>query len=266
MKLAGPLLARLASLDLELSNLHARSRHLMGGLLSSILTDDELVRLSGRLYANVGLPRGLPERFEWEERWLHELLPPAPARILVGGAGYGRECLWLRERGYEVDAYDPNADGIAHLRARLPAEAVCLRASHEDLADAVLDGVANECRALVSRSPGAVLLGWGSLSHVLTPRWRARVLEACAALTEGPILASARVSAESRQAPRMQRVGEWLGKRLGGREPPPQLQYQPQHGFAATLSAAELEAAADALGRELRMDEGAGVSAIALLR
>src|SRR5262245_56525850 len=45
--------------------------------------------------------------FEWEERAICDFFPPAPARILVGAAGGGREPLALIEKGYSVVAFEP---------------------------------------------------------------------------------------------------------------------------------------------------------------
>src|SRR5204863_8381274 len=42
--------------------------------------------------------------FPWEERVVERFFPAPPARVLVGGAGSGREAFALVERGYEVTA------------------------------------------------------------------------------------------------------------------------------------------------------------------
>jgi len=64
-------------------------------------------------------------------------------------------------------------------------------ARYEGLTRAILDGELNDATPLCSRRYDAVLLGWGSLSHVLHPVERSRVLHACTLLApSGPILAS----------------------------------------------------------------------------
>src|SRR4051794_9728091 len=50
--------------------------------------------------------------FAWETAAIGRFFPPAPARLLIGGAGGGREAFALAERGYEVVAFEPAA-GLA---------------------------------------------------------------------------------------------------------------------------------------------------------
>jgi hypothetical protein len=102
----------------------------------------------------------------------------------------------------------------------------------------------------------AVLLGWGSLSHVLSPAHRALVLQALDRLCpEGPLLVSflPRSFGEGRAG----RLGRRLGSTLfgGGLEAP--LMMEPWFGFAAPLEWDELDALARALGRCLRVEEDA---------
>src|ERR671918_3043882 len=47
--------------------------------------------------------------YPWEEEAIDKYFPLAPSRILVGGAGAGREPLALAERGYQVTAFEPVA-------------------------------------------------------------------------------------------------------------------------------------------------------------
>src|SRR5512142_2340602 len=47
--------------------------------------------------------RGL---FGWEKEAIARFFPAAPARVLVGGAGGGREVFALAEMGYEVVAFE----------------------------------------------------------------------------------------------------------------------------------------------------------------
>jgi hypothetical protein len=114
--------------------------------------------------------------FPWEVEWFDALLPPPPARILVAGAGAGAEVVALRARGYAVAATEP-VERLARQCAEVGARPVW-PLDHEALG------------TLAGERFDAVLLGWGSLTHVLTPAGRQRTLEAAAALTSGPILAS----------------------------------------------------------------------------
>jgi hypothetical protein len=47
--------------------------------------------------------------FPWEEQVIDRFFPSSPARILVDGAGGGREVFALAERGYEVVAFQDGA-------------------------------------------------------------------------------------------------------------------------------------------------------------
>jgi hypothetical protein len=133
--------------------------------------------------------RGL---FWWEDRWFRRRLPPAPARILVGAAGSGREVRALLKAGYEVDAFDPCRRALRLCEAEVGGRGVVLRGNYEALCGAVLRGERNSpLESLASRRYGGILLGWGSLSHVLRPEARTRLLRTCHRLCpDGPILAS----------------------------------------------------------------------------
>ena len=72
--------------------------------------------------------RGL---FDWEERAVERFFPRPPARVLVGGAGGGREAFALHEKGYTVVAFDPAevpgpgdaiADPARKRAARIPGQ------------------------------------------------------------------------------------------------------------------------------------------------
>lgn len=260
-RLAGPLLRGVAIADLGFERAHSRTRRLLGGFLASVLDGDEMVDRCTRLYERRGVP---PRRelFEWEEAWIRQHFRPAPARVLVGGAGYGRECRALFELGYDVRAYEPSHEAASACRA----VARCAVGTHEDLARAV-DGETNACHGIASERYDAVLLGWGSLSHVLDPAQREATIVACTRLTDGPILASCRVSEGPLPEDRWVDLGNWFGERLGGRRPPPGLHYQPIHGFAATLRPAELERIARRTGRHLVRDRqpGVGITSVAFI-
>lgn len=130
--------------------------------------------------------------FAWEERAL-AAFPPAPARVLIGAAGGGREAFALAARGYAVTAFEPSPvlahsmasraerdGGVAAYRARY-AELPVLHPARS--ADAVLD--------LQTVAPfDAGILGWASLSHLTTDRARVETLRWFARLVAGPVLVS----------------------------------------------------------------------------
>ena len=219
--------------------------------------DSELVELSTWNYERRGRPRE-EGAFAWEEPWL-AALADAPLSVLVGGAGYGRECRFLCERDHRVWAYEPSAEAAAVCSRDAP----CAVGTHQDLARAV-NGRSGPLVELAGRRYDAVWLGWGSFSHVLDPTERRDVIAACARLTDGPVFVSARVGALARgqTAERWATIGERLARRLGGRPPPRGLSYQPQVGFAATIRTDELEDIARAIDRNLTSEPNPGIAAV----
>jgi len=262
-KLAARLLETAAVVDLAVARAQRAYRHFLEGLLPSVLTDAELTELSTRLYYHRRRDPFGHDLFEWERAWFEQHLPTSPGRILVGGAGCGRECAWLRQRGWVVDAYEPSRVAAERCqRVVAPGDGVCVVAAHEDFSDAVLDGRANACTSLGQRSYTAVLLGWGSFSHVLDPKQRARIVEASTRISTGPVLASARLSDQTIAPLRAERLGRAIGLRLGGRDMPFRIQYQPEVGLAATLASAELEEIAHRAHRRVEWRQGPGIAAI----
>lgn len=222
----------------------------LGGALSEALDDAEQARLGVRLYGRSPHARsaGL---FAWEEAFFARVLPPPPARILVGAAGAGRETTELLARGYEVLAYEPAPELVRRLEAVAP-QARPFRATHESFAD----------HAARHGRFDAVVVGWLSLSHVLDEAERLRVLRALAeTCPEGPILASFWMLPEAELPAltlrgRAARLGAALGKGLGRLRgarvtPDPQRVFRVRTGFGHTFIAPELEALASALARDL---------------
>ena len=220
-------------------------RTAFGAALGPALRADERAALGLRLYADAlgPHPEALGEPFDWERAWWAADLPAAPARLLIGGAGAGREVQALGAAGHQVWAWDPVPAAAEALSRLLGAESTAC-ARHEDTA----------------RWPGpprvdAVLFGWGSLTHVLDAGERARVLAAANARTDGPILASvwtreAFPPASGRAAALGERVGAALG-RLRGLSPgdADALGYAPWCGFGHRFELGELEALGRAMGR-----------------
>jgi hypothetical protein len=133
-----PLAARLLRLggaafgraDALVSRAHDGSRALVGALLRESTTAAEKAELVlPRRAARVAPRDGEHGLADWERRWLHRRLPPAPARVLIAGGGAARVAFALLGDGYHVDCVeaDPGlADGIAgalaDARARVAAE------------------------------------------------------------------------------------------------------------------------------------------------
>ena len=131
--------------------------------------------------------------FPWEEAVIERFFPPAPARILVGGAGSGREAFALLDRGYDVTAFDPSRALVAAMAERSTTDSRlgAYVGAYEELpllrpirgSDAAID--------LTAAPPfDASVLGWGSFSHLRTDPARERTLSAFGGLTRGPVVVS----------------------------------------------------------------------------
>jgi hypothetical protein len=107
--------------------------------------------------------------FAFERDAVARHLPPPPARVLVVGAGGGRDAVALQAMGYAVDACEPLASLAEQTRSALPATACVETCRAEDLA------------AAPSRLAGpyaAVIFGWGAWSHIFDGAARCAVLQA----------------------------------------------------------------------------------------
>lgn len=125
-------------------------------------------------------PQG--ELLEWEAELIARFVPPAPARVLVGGAGGGREALALAAAGHEVVAFDPAeplAWSMGHVAGERGLPLTAYVGRYQDLWSP--RGAAERVPALpLATALGrfdAFLLGWGSLSHVLGVAERRRLFE-----------------------------------------------------------------------------------------
>jgi len=153
--------------------------------------------------------------YPWEEQAIGRYFPPPPARLLVGGAGAGREPFALAGRGYEVVAFEPVvrlAEAMAKRAAATGAAVTSYRGGYLELPRLNPVG-GGEAETLVSGFDAAVI-GWGSISHMYTDRARVGALESMAALTNGPILVSF-IAVRGEGPPPASPVREWLVGRRG---------------------------------------------------
>lgn len=117
--------------------------------------------------------------FDWECELLAHPKVPRKGRVLLGGAGGGRETVALHKLGYEVFAFEPAAALVragARAIAALPGSTL-LRASYDDLVRAVR-GEQNSLSGVLTASFDVLILGWGSISHVLDDADRLAILRA----------------------------------------------------------------------------------------
>jgi hypothetical protein len=195
------MLTRAGAALIQATTIVDRAYRAFGGARSAVvasLASDSLLEVyNERAYGNAGVYRAgsatfRAQLFLWEESVIERHFPPAPARVLVGGAGGGREPLALAARGYEVVAFDPAAglvDALAAQSAGVP-NVTALAGRYEDLP--WLRSPENGARVNLQdvRPFDAAILGWASYSHLRTGDSRRMALERMAAVTNGPILVS----------------------------------------------------------------------------
>lgn len=181
----------------------------LGGVAAAGLDNEQLDRLTHVLY-----DRSRPSQggglFDWERDWFREDLPEAPARLLVGGAGSGREVLPLRERGYDIVAFDPAGSHVELCPGGLVGSFADLVNRDDTHKRGFLDFIE-------SRAPyDGVILGWGSFTHVHPATLRLQVLTGVGRLTSGPVLLSfwTRAPLET-QLSSARSFGERVGNLLG---------------------------------------------------
>ncbi|MBA3298336.1 MAG: hypothetical protein H0U19_15530 [Acidobacteria bacterium] len=161
--------------------------------------------------------RGL---FDWEEQAVGRFFPPPPARVLVGGAGGGREAFALLDKGYTVVAFDP-AEALVQAMSSQNPSGSRLRAYCGDYGTLpVLAGPSGQPGVnLRDELPfDAAVVGWASFSHLRNDHERVRTLQRFAELTRGPILVSYFADpASSKVSPPVGGVKGWVKRRLARR-------------------------------------------------
>jgi hypothetical protein len=188
--------------------------------------------------------RGL---FAWEEKAIATYFPRPPSRVLVGGAGGGREVLALVEKGYEVTAFEPSASLAAAMSCHFAERSNIrvYRARYEDmphLFPARLDAPSTTLEA--DSGFGAAILGWGSYSHLRTEAQRIRTLSLFARYVRGPILVSFFVDKNAHAGRFRSSLRRWLKR-------DPNDFFSVHYGFAHNVSVAELEVAANQSGLKI---------------
>ena len=229
--------------------------NVVAGCVSYGLTRKQQMALGIMLYDQTYRPskRSL---HVWEQRWFKRRLPAPPATILVGACGDGRELSGLSALGYDVHGFEPATRPfqVCHSRHADHGRTI-VQASYDDLVRAVTaqsGPLADLCR----RSFDAVILGWGSLTHIVDPSLACQVIEACAACTSGPVLASfyLRGSEPHGLRGRAYHMGAALGRGISwirGRQPTPvdEAIFMNWGGFIRYYDTAEIRAMGQACGR-----------------
>ncbi len=153
-------------------------RSVANGFFPPVLSAREKALMSAKLYDDAPQFRG-GELFAWEKRWFARDLPAAPAHLLVGGCGGGRELAALLRAGYTIDAFDPAPSMIDYCRHHHPHPNLNLyTGGYEELADLVLNGESHALAPCAEPMYDAVLLGWGSFTHLTSRAEQVRCLRA----------------------------------------------------------------------------------------
>jgi hypothetical protein len=157
--------------------------------------------------------------FPWEERVIEQFFPKAPARVLVGGAGGGREAFALLDRGYEVTAFDPSGGLVRAMAGRRASDGRLdlYVGAYEDLPRLQPVAEAGGTVDVASLAPfDASVIGWGSFSHVRTSELRIHTLRSFAAATRGPVVVSfLKMGSLASSRPLVQRIRRTLRQRKG---------------------------------------------------
>jgi hypothetical protein len=194
--------------------------------------------------------------FDWEKKLLQTPFPSS-GKILVGGAGGGREVLALLKRRYDVWAFDP-ADFLAQALDQLQADHENFVGWKESYKEFVSSYASDRRKFFQDRrlsSIDGVILGWGSFSHVLDSETRENLLKTLRELApKAPVIISfltrseAQTSRWDRTRPFLQRAFRLLG--ASGRRQEGDVFY-PGSGFVHLFSLNEIDELARFSGYEV---------------
>lgn len=194
----GPL-ARLAARALKASLLIDRAAGLFDrcrSRLVCLLASDHVLDAYNTI-AYSAAPRYQPavggehaELFSWERAAVETWFPKAPAKVLIGGAGGGREARQLLKLGYQVVAFEPVVALAEGLAAQHWQGLQVFEGRYETLPDLIeIDG--GMAPRLEDLGPfDAAIMGWGSLAHVRRADDRVSAIRSMVAVVAGPILVS----------------------------------------------------------------------------
>lgn len=114
--------------------------------------------------------RGL---LSWERAAI-EAFFPARSKVVIAAAGGGREALAMVAQGFEVVAFDPDAELIEKCRKRLNTE--------QTRQLTLMTAPPNAVPAIADANFDAGIVGWGALTHMTSSRVRMEFLRSFGAL------------------------------------------------------------------------------------
>jgi hypothetical protein len=179
--------------------------------------------------------------FEWEQHVIKQFFPPPAARVLVGGAGLGREAFGLAEMGYTVAAFEMVPALVDQMRAAarksFPAVEV-YGGAYQDLP--VLEGENGRRVDLREQPPfDAAIIGWGSFGQLVEDAERTDTLRRFGAITRGPILVSFYANySQAPETPGGGRLRGWLRQRARRRG---LARFVMRSGYNRLMSAGEVQ-------------------------
>lgn len=214
------------------------------GLLGAFIPSRYWLEINSAVYSssrNFVDPHFNHALFFWEIAAMEKWFPPAPASVLVGAAGGGREACALLKRGYRVCAFEPNPKLFAHcaeLRTQFP-QFECHMLDYEQF-------MSPDC-PLNPRQFDAIVAGWGSLSHVGDSAALSRLVATFARYCPAGTLLLSFLPSLS-EGPDSLR--QHLVTKLGGN---PQVSYDSRNGIYYLIALNQIEALADSLGADLQV-------------
>jgi SAM-dependent methyltransferase len=190
--------ARLICATLAVDTAYQRFDRLRSELVLALASEGVLDRYNDRIYGTTNTYRADSPAFRrplfpWEDQVIRRFFPAPPARLLIGGAGGGREAFALASRGYQVVAFEPSWALVETMAANVPEGSVVavFRASYEEMPRLCPVRPGDPVADLGEMgSFDAGILGWASFSHLRTEERRVETLKAFARATHGPLLVS----------------------------------------------------------------------------
>ena len=195
-------------------------------LVTALASDEALARYNDLAYGgeksyDATANEFRQELFNWERDAIRRVFPQVPARVLVGGAGGGREAFQLARLGYKVTAFEssPTLARSMHSTATTVPSVDAYRGRYETLPHVWRIDSGDAVDLSAGPRFGASLLGWSSFSHIRHSSVRTEVMRAFAALTDGPVVVSFFIRRPRRRPMgKLRRVLETLGRRVEGDE------------------------------------------------
>jgi hypothetical protein len=250
-----PLVTRLL---LKLEGLVSTLYDVREELLFALSSDAERISVGNLIYAQQQVYFPSSQLFQsglldWEERLVAHSSFPRAGRILVGGAGAGREMSALQSRGYRTIGFDPSVELVEAGRKALGlATSELIVASYDDLIEAAITGTGplGACVA-AGEAISAVILSFGSISYVVNADDRKRLCACITALApQAPILLSfLGENLEAKRANASVRLLAYWITVLKGTKPRQKMQrFLPHAGFVGLVTQDEVRDLAASIG------------------